>query len=406
VRAIAQTGRIPADPAHGGDPKRLTILGSTGSIGRSTVDVIRHADGAFAVDALVANANIAELAAQAKAVNARLAVTADPALYEPLKDALAGSGIEAAAGEAAVVEAAGRPVDMVMASIVGAAGLAPTLAAIEQGTTVALANKECLVCAGELVIAAAERKRIGIVPVDSEHSAVFQVFETGNADAVARVILTASGGPFRTFSREEIASATPEQALRHPNWSMGQKVTIDSATLMNKGLELIEAFHLFPIDEDRLDVLVHPQSIVHSLVEYRDGSLLAQMGVPDMRTPIAYALSWPRRISAPVERLRLEEVGQLTFEAVDGERFPSVALCRSALRRGGSATTILNAANEIAVAAFLSGRIPFPAITGLVADTLERAEGEAMLGPVATLDEVWAADAYGRRIATDLAGAL
>lgn len=396
-------GEAPAgDPVAA--PKMVSILGSTGSIGRSTLDVIAHAGDAFTVDALVANSNVEALAAQARAAGARLAVTADPAHYAALKSALAGSGIEAAAGEAAVIEAARRPVDMVMASIVGAAGLAPTLAAIEQGTTVALANKECLVCAGALVTAAVERAGAPLVPVDSEHSAVFQVLELANSDAIARIILTASGGPFRTHSREEIARARPEQALRHPNWDMGHKVTIDSATMMNKGLELIEAYHLFPVEADQIDVLVHPQSIVHSLVEYRDGSLLAQMGVPDMRTPIAYALAWPRRISAPVERLRLEEVATLTFEAVDAERFPAVDLCRAALARGGSATAVLNAANEVAVAAFLAGRIAFPAITGLVAETLERAEADAMLTPMSTLDEVWAADTYGRRVAAEAAG--
>lgn len=383
-------------------PRRLTVLGSTGSVGQATMDVIAHSGGAFEVDALVANSNIARLVAQARAARARLAVTADPDLYEPLREALHGSGIAAAAGPRAVIEAAGRPVDMVVAAIVGAQGLEPTLAALNHGTAVALANKECLVCAGHLVTAAAKRKNARLLPVDSEHSAIFQVLETDNADAVERIILTASGGPFREIPRHQLAAVTPEQALRHPNWRMGRKVTIDSATLMNKGLELIEAAHLFSVDADKIDVLVHPQSVIHSLVEYHDGSLLAQLGLPDMRMPVAYALGWPQRIKAPVGRLRLETIAGLTFETVDAERFPAVALCRSALMRGAAATSILNAANEVAVAAFLSRRISFPTMTALVDKTLECAETDNMLGTAVTLEEIQACDAYGRKVAGSL----
>ncbi|MGF7161435.1 1-deoxy-D-xylulose-5-phosphate reductoisomerase [Rhodoligotrophos appendicifer] len=383
-------------------PKRLTVLGSTGSVGCSTLDLIGRDLDRYEVDALVGNSNVLRLAEQARAVNARCAVTADAKAYTALKAALSGTGIEVAAGPDAVIEAAQRPVDIVMASIVGAAGLAPTIAAARNGTTIGLANKECLVSGGTFFTSTAARAGAKILPVDSEHSAVFQVLNPDHRDQISRIILTASGGPFRTFSQAQLDAAGPEQALKHPNWSMGQKITIDSASLMNKGLELIEAFHLFDVDIDQLDVLVHPQSIIHSLVEYRDGSTLAQLGMPDMRTPIAYALAWPGRIEAPVAQLRLEQIGQLTFEALDEKRFPAVALCLAALARGGSATTVLNAANEIAVAEFLSKRIPFPGITALVSGVLDRAEGDDMLCPLTALDDVFAADAYGRRIAAEL----
>jgi 1-deoxy-D-xylulose-5-phosphate reductoisomerase len=305
-----------------------------------------------------------------------------------------------------VIEAAGRPADIVMAAIVGASGLKPTLAAVRAGTTVALANKECLVSAGALFMREAERAGAAIIPVDSEHNAILQCLETRNREQVDRITLTASGGPFRTKALAELAEVAPEDALRHPNWSMGPKVTIDSATLMNKGLEVIEAYHLFPVGLERLAVLIHPQSIVHSFVSYCDGSVLAQLGTPDMRTPIAGALAWPRRIATPVERLDLARIATLTFEAVDHERFPAVQLCRAALRRGGGATTILNAANEVAVAEFLSQNLAFPAITGLVEATLSRAEGDGMIAPQQALDDVWAADDYGRRIASELARGL
>jgi 1-deoxy-D-xylulose-5-phosphate reductoisomerase len=388
------------------DPKRLIILGSTGSIGQSTIDIVRRHPGRFVVEALIANRNLEALARDAVATRAKCAVTADASRYHELKSLLAGSEIEVAAGEAAVLEQASRPADIAMAAIVGAGGLKPTLAAARAGTTIALANKECLVSAGELFVREAARAGSRIVPVDSEHNAIFQCLETSNIDRVDRITLTASGGPFRTRRREELAGVAPEDALRHPNWSMGPKVTIDSATLMNKGLELIEAFHLFPVGLDRLGVLIHPQSIVHSFVAYCDGSVLAQMGMPDMRTPIACALAWPQRISTPVARLDLARIGTLTFEEVDHGRFPSVGICRQALERGGSATTILNAANEIAVAEFLSQRIGFLDITALVEAVMARADGEGMIKPLQSLGDVWAADGYARRSADDLARSL
>ncbi len=386
--------------------KTLSILGSTGSIGQSTMDIVRHHRDLFTIDALVGNRNIARLAADAREMNANLAVTADDALLGDLRDALAGSGIDAAAGEAAVIEAAARPVDMVMGAIVGAGGLKPTLSAVEQGTTIALANKECLVSGAEVFTRAAAKYNATIIPVDSEHSALFQCFEDHNTDCVDRLTLTASGGPFRTWSMEKLASATLQSALKHPNWSMGQKVTIDSSTLMNKGLEFIEAFHLFPVAVDKIDVVVHPQSIVHSYVSYVDGSVIAQLGMPDMRTPIAYAMAYPERISAPVERLDLARIATLTFEPVDNDRFPAVELARSALARGGNATTILNAANEIAVATFLQEKLRFLDITRLVADTIEQAERENMIVSMSSLDDVWQADSYARNKAAELAGRM
>jgi 1-deoxy-D-xylulose-5-phosphate reductoisomerase len=392
----------PAEPAA----KRLVILGATGSIGQSTISVIRDNPDRFVVEAMIANSNIVDLARDARALGAKCAVTADASRYEDLKELLAGSGVEAAAGNAAVLEQASRPADIVMAAIVGASGLAPTLAAVRTGTTVALANKECLVCAGALFMAEAQTAGAAIVPVDSEHNAIFQCLEMRNLEHVEQITLTASGGPFRTTPLEQLRHAAPQDALRHPNWSMGPKVTIDSATLMNKGLEVIEAHHLFPVGLDRLAVLVHPQSIVHSLVSYCDGSVLAQMGTPDMCTPIASALAWPRRIPTRVGRLDLARIANLTFEAVDHDRFPAVNLCRAALKRGGSATTILNAANEVAVAEFLSQSLGFLAITALVEATLSRAEGDAMIAPLRSLDDVWAADGYGRRIARELASHL
>jgi 1-deoxy-D-xylulose-5-phosphate reductoisomerase len=384
-------------------PRRLTILGATGSIGTSTLDVLAQHPASFEVEALVGNRNVAALAKAAQACRARLAVTADPALYGELKSMLAGTGTECAAGPRAVVEAAARPADMVMAAIVGADGLEPTLAAARQGATIALANKECLVSGGEVFTRAAEAAGARILPVDSEHSAIFQCLEPENLDQLERITLTASGGPFRTRSREELARATPADALKHPNWSMGRKVTIDSATLMNKGLELIEAFHLFPVELAQLAVVIHPQSIIHSFVSYRDGSVIAQLGVPDMRTPIAYALAWPRRIAAPVKPLDLAEIGTLSFETVDAERFPAINLARHALRCGGSAATILNAANEVAVAAFLAEELGFLSITELVGRTLARAERDGAVAALSSLDDVRAADRYGRAMAGELA---
>ena len=386
--------------------KRISILGSTGSIGCSTIDVIAANPGAFALEALVANTNVTLLAEQARRLRPAVAVTARPELLDELRDRLAGSGIEAAAGPEAVIEAAGRPVHMVMAAIVGAGGLKPTLAAMQKGTTIMLANKECLVSAGELFMRKARDAGAAVVPVDSEHSAVFQCLEQRNIDHVHKITLTASGGPFRTRTLDELGAVTPADALKHPNWTMGQKITIDSATLMNKGLELIEAFHLFPVGVERLGAVIHPQSIVHSMVAYKDGSVLAQLGVPDMRTPIAAALAYPTRMASGVAVLDLCQVGTLSFEAIDPERFRAPSLCLGALARGGSATTILNAANEIAVAEFLSQRLAFLAITKLVEMVLERAEREGMIAEAGSLNDVWTADGYARRVAGETARGL
>src|SRR5690606_5603624 len=320
--------------------------------------------------ALTANCNAELLIEQARAFEPDLAVIADQRYYQQVRDALAGTRTEVATGDAAVREAAARPADWVMAGIVGAAGLAPTLEAVRQGATVALANKECLVCAGALFMQEVVSSSATLLPVDSEHNAVFQVFDFDRADAVEKIILTASGGPFRTFTRDDMRAVTPVEAVRHPNWTMGAKISVDSATMMNKGLELIEAACLFPIPAERIDILVHAQSVVHGLVQYNDGSLLAQLGSPDMRTPIAYALAWPERMSAPCERLDLAAIGRLTFEAPDMVRFPAIRLAREALQCGGTAPTLLNAANEVAVESFLSGRIGFLDIAGIVEDTL------------------------------------
>ena len=368
--------------------RSVTILGSTGSIGCNTVELIQASPDLYRVEALVANVNARVLAEQAKNLHAKLAVVADPAQYELLKDLLAGTGIEAAAGQAAVVEAAERPADWVMSAIVGAAGLAPTLAAVRRGVTIGLANKETLVCAGQLVMAEVERSKATLLPVDSEHSAIFQVFDFDQKHMIDKIILTASGGPFRQKSQNEMGAATPEQAIAHPNWSMGAKISVDSASMMNKGLEIIEAYHLFGMTEDRIDVVVHPQSVIHSLVAYADGSVLAQLGSPDMRTPIAYALGWPKRISSPAPKLNLAEIAQLTFEAPDPIRFPALRLAREVLRAGGSAPTVLNAANEIAVQAFLDRKIGFLDIATLVEETLGKVEHRALssLEDVAEMD--------------------
>jgi 1-deoxy-D-xylulose-5-phosphate reductoisomerase len=380
--------------------RRVTILGSTGSVGCNTLDLIGRVADSFAVEALVAGRNVAKLAEQARAHRARLAVIADDAGYRSLKAALAGTGTEVAAGAAAVVEAAQRPAEWVMAAIVGAAGLAPTLAAIRRGAAVALANKEVLVCAGTVVIAEAIRHGATLLPVDSEHNAIFQVFEAGRRDAIERIVLTASGGPFREKSLEIMERATPEEAVAHPNWRMGAKISVDSATMMNKGLELIEAHHVFQFPEERIDILVHPQSVVHGLVCYADGSMLAQLGSPDMRTPIAHTLAWPERMPAPVKRLDLAQLGRLTFEPPDPERFPALRLARAALRQGGGAPTILNAANEAAVLAFLNREIGFRDIARVVERTLETLPDRAL----SDLDDVYALDREARRVAARFFG--
>jgi 1-deoxy-D-xylulose-5-phosphate reductoisomerase len=368
--------------------KRVTVLGSTGSVGRSTVDLLARAPDRFAVVALTAHRDVAALAAQAVALKAKRAVVADTAAYDDLKAALAGTGIEAAAGPEAVVEAAQMDADWVMSSIVGAAGLAPTLAAIRQGKTIGLANKETLVSAGALMTQEVAKAGATLIPVDSEHSAIFQVFEPARADKVARLILTASGGPFRTRTLDQMRDVTPEQAVAHPNWSMGAKISVDSATMMNKGLETIEAMFLFPVGAERIDVIVHPQSVVHSMVEYIDGSILAQLGTPDMRTPIAVALAWPDRMAAPVPRLDFKKSANLTFEDPDFERFPALRIARDVLREGGAAPTLLNAANEVAVAAFLARRIGFldivACVEAVLAETRPPAPGD--LDAVAELD--------------------
>jgi 1-deoxy-D-xylulose-5-phosphate reductoisomerase len=384
------------------DVRSITILGATGSIGASTVDLIKREPARYRVESISARRNAIALGKIAREVGARHAVVSDPAAYADLKSALSGSRIEAAAGEEALIESALRPADWVMASISGSVGLKPTMAAIERGATVALANKECLVCAGALFMRRAASTGATVLPVDSEHNAVFQALGSGHRADVRRAILTASGGPFRTWSKEAIKAATPEQALRHPNWSMGPKVTIDSATLMNKGLELIEAHHLFALRPDEIDVLVHPQSVVHGLVEFRDGSVVAQLGSPDMRIPIAHCLAWPRRIDGPAVRLDLAKVRELTFEAPDLDRFPALALARRAMESGGAAPTVLNAADEVAVAEFLAGRIGFTAIAALVEATLDAAARRDLLAEPASIDAAMAVDHIARSLAKDL----
>jgi 1-deoxy-D-xylulose-5-phosphate reductoisomerase len=384
------------------DIRTITILGATGSIGASTIDLIKREPERYRVESISARRNAAALGKIAREIGARHAVVADPAAYGELKSALSGSRIEAAAGEEALIEAAQRPADWVMASISGSVGLKPTMAAIERGATVALANKECLVCAGSLFMRRAASTGATVLPVDSEHNAVFQALASGHRADLRRAILTASGGPFRTWSKEAIKAATPEQALRHPNWSMGPKVTIDSATLMNKGLELIEAHHLFALKSDEIDVLVHPQSVVHGLVEFRDGSVVAQLGSPDMRIPIAHCLAWPRRINGPAVRLDLAKVRELTFEAPDLDRFPALALARRAMESGGAAPTVLNAADEVAVAEFLAGRIGFTAIAALVETTLDAAARRDLLGEPTSIDAAMGVDHIARSLAKDL----
>jgi len=381
-----------------GQPKRVSILGATGSVGSNTVDLLARMPGRFAVEALTANSNAALLARQAIALKARFAAVADPTNYRVLKEALTGTGIEAAAGPDAIIEAARRPADFVMAAIVGAAGLEPTLAAAEAGRTIGLANKECLVCAGDLMTERVKQRGATLLPVDSEHNAIFQVFDFDRPETVERIILTASGGPFRNATQSELEKATPAQAVAHPNWDMGAKISVDSATMMNKGLELIEAYHLFHMPEDRIEILIHPQSVVHSLVAYVDGSVLAQLGSPDMRTPIAHALAWPERIKAPTPRLDLAALKQLTFETPDLERFPALQMARDALKTGATAPTLLNAANEVAVAAFLGGRIGFLGITKLVHGVLDR----LAVGPATSLGALREADAMARRKADEL----
>ncbi len=392
------------DPLNTGSsqpPLRLSILGATGSIGSSTLDLVRRDRARYRIVALTAGSNASALADLAIEFEAEMAVLADPTGYGALRDRLVGTRIEAAAGASAVCDAATRPSDMVLSAIVGAAGLAPSLAALASTRTVALANKETLVCAGNFFMAEADRLGVRILPVDSEHNAIFQVLEADNRRDVAEIILTASGGPFRTMSRADMAAITPAMALKHPNWSMGRKVTIDSSTLMNKGLELVEAHHLFAIAPDKLSVLVHPQSAVHGLVRYTDGSLLAELGSADMRTPIAYCLAWPERRPAPVNPLDLAALGSLTFEAPDRARFPCLALAEAAMRRGAGAPCVLNAANEVAVDAFLDGKISYLHIAALVEKTLSAADARGIMADPRSLSDATALDAAARRLALE-----
>jgi 1-deoxy-D-xylulose-5-phosphate reductoisomerase len=382
--------------------RTVTLLGATGSVGASTIDLLKRQRERFRVEAVSANKNAAALAALARELGARFAAIGDPAAYGELKSALSGTGIKAAAGETGLLEAAERPAQWVIGAITGAAGLKPTLAAAERGAIVALANKETLVCAGALFMRRAAAAGATVLPVDSEHNALFQAMSGSRREDVRRVILTASGGPFRTAPAEAVRSATVEQALKHPNWSMGAKITIDSATLMNKGLELIEAHHLFALAPEQIDVLVHPQSIIHSLVEFCDGSLIAQLGSPDMRIPIAYCLAWPERIAGPAPRLDLARAATLTFEEPDLARFPALTLARRALEAGGGLPTILNAANEVAVAEFLARRLNFAGIPALVEATLEAAVSRNWTAEPENVDEALSIDHNARLLARAL----
>ena len=375
--------------------RSITVLGATGSVGEQTLDLIRRNRGDWQVEALTANASVDNLAAVAREFGAKIAVVADDSQLAALREALAGSGIACAAGAEALCEAAARPVDMTVAAIVGCAGLAPVMAAIEQGGTIALANKEALVSAGEVMTAAVERHGATLLPVDSEHNAIFQCLEGGRIEDVRWITLTASGGPLRT--REDLSQVTPEEAVAHPNWDMGAKISVDSATMFNKGLELIEAHHLFPVGLDRIRIVVHPQSAIHSMVEYRDGSTLAQLGPSDMRVPIASCLAWPERMDTPCEPLDLPAIGELSFFAPDETRFPATRLAREAAEAGGAAPATLNAANEVAVAAFLARQIPFSRIAILVEDVLN--SGNLAPAP-ASLDDVMSIDRAARNRAS------
>ena len=381
--------------------RRVSVLGATGSIGTSTLDLVARSPDRFEIIALTAGSNAEKLAELAVRHNAKCAAIADASRYDDLKRLLEGTGVEVAGGQIGVCDAARMPADWIMAAIVGAAGLRPTFAAIEQGTCLALANKECLVTAGEVFMAAVKDARVSLLPVDSEHSAVFQALDSSPAHCIEGITITASGGPFRSWDTESMERVSPKDALKHPNWSMGAKITIDSATMMNKGLELIEAYHLFPVSADQLRVVVHPQSIIHSLVHYCDGSVLAQMGMPDMRTPIAYCLAWPDRMSAPTARLDLASLGNLAFEEPDEVRFPALRIAREALAAGGNASIVLNAANEIAVNAFLSEKIGFLSISKVVEATLDASTSASDIGKLTakTLNEILAIDQAARTLA-------
>ncbi|MBI1273906.1 MAG: 1-deoxy-D-xylulose-5-phosphate reductoisomerase [Alphaproteobacteria bacterium] len=398
---VVKTQALQKDyPAAAPAQRSVTILGATGSVGCQTIDLIERSPGKYRVLALTAWRNVQKLAEQARSLKPEVAVIADPACYDELKAALAGTGVRAAAGPQAVVEAAQMPADWVMAAIVGAAGLPATLAAVRRGAVVAFANKETLVCAGPLMMDLAAQSGAKLLPVDSEHNAIWQVFDFDRKEAVTRLILTASGGPFRTMTRADMAAMTAAQAVKHPVWTMGAKISIDSATLMNKGLEVIEAHFLFAMPEEKIDVVVHPQSVIHSMVEYADGSVLAQLGTPDMRTPIGYTLAWPERMETPAARLDLAQIGSLTFEAPDPEKFPALRLAREAMRAGGTAPAVLNAANEVSVQAFLDGKIGFLDIERINEATL----GQVPAARLSGLDVLAEADAAARRHAQTLSG--
>ncbi len=378
--------------------RSVTVLGATGSVGRSTLDLIERNRDRFEIVALTARKDIDGLIELAGKFRPQRAVIGDEAHLPRLREALAGTGVEAVGGDRAIVEAAGAGADWTMAAIVGTAGLKPVMRALEAGGTVALANKESLVSAGALMIQAAKANGATLLPVDSEHNAVFQCFDAARPEAISRVILTASGGPFRARSLEEMRHVTPAEAVAHPNWSMGAKISVDSATLMNKGLELIEAFHLFPLGADAFDAVIHPQSVIHSLVEYVDGSVLAQLGAPDMRVPIAHTLAWPERMETPCKRLNLVEIARLDFAAPDLDRFPALGLAKAALAGGGAKPAILNAANEIAVASFLESRLAFLDIASVVGEVLARFDPPAP----SSIDAVLEIDREARGVATEV----
>ena len=375
--------------------KIITILGSTGSIGESSVKLLKLHQDKFQVAALTANSNVAKLAAQAKELNAKLAVIADESLYQELKSALSGTNIAVAAGMEALIEAAEIKSDIVIAAIVGSAGLPPTMAAIKKGKIIALANKECLVCAGDIVMAEANKHGAKIIPVDSEHSAIFQIIDLQRPETIEKIILTASGGPFRNFSQQQMQKVTVADALKHPIWNMGAKISIDSATMMNKGLEIIEAWHLFPVSEPQIEVLIHPESVIHSMVSYIDGSILAQLGTPDMSTPIAVALAYPERIKSCSTPLDFSKISTLNFASPDLERFPALSLARAALKSGGNAPAILNAANEVAVARFLNHEIGFLDIVRITSETLAKIPNAALN----SIEDVLEIDFQSRQIA-------
>ncbi len=377
--------------------RTVTILGATGSVGTSTLDLVEREPDRFRVRALTANCDVAKLAAAARRTGAELAVVADERCLPELRDALAGTATRVAGGRAAVIEAAAGGADWTMAAIVGCAGLEPVMAAIGEGGTIVLANKEPLVSAGEVILAAAARTGATLLPADSEHNAVYQCLDSARIDRVRRIVLTASGGPFRDWSTEAMRTVTPAQAVAHPNWTMGAKISVDSATMMNKGLELIEAARLFPIDPERIEIVIHLQSVIHSMVDYVDGSMLAQLGPSDMRVPIAHCLAWPDRMATPMAPLDLVALGRLDFAAPDPVRFPALRLARQALQAGGARPAILNAANEIAVAAFLAGRIRFLEIAAIVEDILQRYDPPSPQ----TLDAVLAVDARARELADE-----